>query len=401
VEDEAERVVFDTAGEVFPALHGKEQYRTRGFKELALCYGVVEQSYRKTVMLINRVRHQAGATRASTLQEVAQAEGTAVQQAVAAKVEQVFEQRASAGLSLEPEEGSALPEARIAPEHVAAALERVTGKMDLTDTQRQAMQDNPVPYEDPASSVAVSIDDVGVKEQKAQRGRDKDGQRQSGRRPTVQTTVAHIQHGRASYIVSGHGVSTVLRLLQGFLLGNRLLGGSLVVFADGQRSLHAAVCLAWQATGRLQIILDWYHLKKKCGEQLSLALNQRDARNQVWETVSHWLWYGLVDEAIATLRGIDPARIKNPAALTALIESLERNRSIIPCYALRRELGLRNSSNAGEKSNDLVVSNRQKHNGMSWSAYGSGALAALATLVQNDEHQAWFRTRQIRFSLAA
>jgi len=64
-------------------------------------------------------------------------------------------------------------------------------------------------------------------------------------------------------------------------------------------------------------------LRKKCGEELSRALNGRDVRNQVWETVSHWLWYGLVDEAIATLQGIDPARIKNPAALAALIESLE------------------------------------------------------------------------------
>ena len=80
---------------------------------------------------------------------------------------------------------------------------------------------------------------------------------------------------------------------------------------------------------------------------------------------------------------------------------MERNRSIIPCYALRRELGLRNSSNVGEKYNDLVVSDRQKHNGMSWSPDGSGALAALATLVRNDQHDAWFRTGQIRFTMAA
>jgi hypothetical protein len=395
--------VFDTAREVFPALHGKEQYRTRGFKELALCYGVVEQSYRKTVALINRVRHQAGATPARTLQEVAEAEGARVQQAVEARVEAVFEQRASdeidAGSATE-----AVPAphaAGIAPEQVAAALDRVAAVVDLTEAQQQAMRDNPVPYEDRARSVAVSIDDVGVKEQKAERGGGEADKRQPGKRPTVQTTVAHIEHGTGRYIVSGHGVASVLRLVMGFLLGNQLLGGSLVVFLDGQRSLHAAVRLAWQSSGRLQIILDWYHLKKKCGEELSRALNGRDVRNQVWETVSHWLWYGLVDEAIATLQGIDPARIKNPAALTALIESLERNRSVIPCYALRRELGLRNSSNAGEKANDLVVSNRQKHNGMSWSADGSGALAALATLVRNNEHDAWFRSGQIRFTLAA
>jgi len=45
---------------------------------------------------------------------------------------------------------------------------------------------------------------------------------------------------------------------------------------------------------------------------------------------------------------------------------LKRNTPYIPCYAIRKELGLRNSSNIGEKMNGLVVSNRQKHNGMSW-----------------------------------
>jgi hypothetical protein len=40
---------------------------------------------------------------------------------------------------------------------------------------------------------------------------------------------------------------------------------------------------------------------------------------------------------------------------------------MIPVYAVRRQLGLRNSSNRGEKANDLLVAARQKHNGMSWS----------------------------------
>jgi hypothetical protein len=50
---------------------------------------------------------------------------------------------------------------------------------------------------------------------------------------------------------------------------------------------------------------------------------------------------------------------------------------MIPCYALRKAFGLCNSSAIGEKINDLIVSNRQKHNGMSWSKKGSLALASL------------------------
>lgn len=69
--------------------------------------------------------------------------------------------------------------------------------------------------------------------------------------------------------------------------------------------------------------------------------------------------------------------------------------------AIRKKLGLRNSSNRGEKANDLVVSFRQKHNGMSWSQQGSFALSTLDTLVRNDNHQPWFEQRTVDFRLAA
>lgn len=41
-------VFFDTCKDVFPALRGKEFYRTVGFKELAYLYGDTDESYRKT-----------------------------------------------------------------------------------------------------------------------------------------------------------------------------------------------------------------------------------------------------------------------------------------------------------------------------------------------------------------
>ena len=53
-----------------------------------------------------------------------------------------------------------------------------------------------------------------------------------------------------------------------------------------------------------------------------------------------------------------------------------------------------------EKHNDLLVSQRQKHNGMSWSKSGSLALAAIKALVRNNEYQKWFRTRELDFKFA-
>ena len=77
------------------------------------------------------------------------------------------------------------------------------------------------------------------------------------------------------------------------------------------------------------------------------------------------------------------------------------HKSYIPCYAVRKELGLCNSSAIGEKMNDLVVSERQKHNGMSWSKSGSVSLATITALKRNKENDKWFKEKEFDFKLAA
>jgi hypothetical protein len=140
---------------------------------------------------------------------------------------------------------------------------------------------------------------------------------------------------------------------------------------------------------------------KKCKERLSSALRGAQIRNAVLKQVLPLLWYGVVDEAIAALKGIEAGKVKDRAAVEKLIAYLERNRPFIPCYAARKELGLRNSSNLGEKMNDLLISKRQKHNGMSWSKYGSLGLASLTALVRNHEQAMWFEHGKLDFKLAA
>jgi hypothetical protein len=116
----------------------------------------------------------------------------------------------------------------------------------------------------------------------------------------------------------------------------------------------------------------------------------REIRNAALQELRSFLWHGLTDRALSFLRQLDPETIKQVEARDQLIASLQRNKPYIPCYAVRQALGLRNSSNRGEKANDLVVSERQKHNGMSWSADGSVALAAVTALVRNQGQDTWF-----------
>ena len=51
--------------------------------------------------------------------------------------------------------------------------------------------------------------------------------------------------------------------------------------------------------------------------------------------------------------------------------------------------------------NDLVVAERQKHNGMSWSKNGSVALASITSLKRNKEYKNWFEKKEVNFKLAA
>ena len=127
----------------------------------------------------------------------------------------------------------------------------------------------------------------------------------------------------------------------------------------------------------------------------------RFIRNEILDKLTPLLWYGLIDEAVFYLKEIDKDSIKQMKIIDKLIEYLRRNKPYIPCYAVRKELGLCSSSAIGEKMNDLVVSDRQKHNGMSWSKAGSVGLATITTLKRNKESDKWFETKGLNFKLAA
>ena len=69
-------IQFNTAVQLFPVLKSRGFYRTTGFKEIAFIPGNTENSIRKTIALINRVRYQEkNGTPYRTLQENTEKEG--------------------------------------------------------------------------------------------------------------------------------------------------------------------------------------------------------------------------------------------------------------------------------------------------------------------------------------
>ena len=245
----------------------------------------------------------------------------------------------------------------------------------------------------PADSVYISIDDIGVKRQKDVR--TPESTRESR---YVENTVAHIQHAGASCVITAVGMRNVFKSVLAFLLMNNLLGNELVFFTDGARNIKRNLEEVFSFHPYIAI-LDWYHLKKKCQELLSMALRGKEKRNEVLEKLLRILWTGNVDGALDYLRALPPSAVKNPKWLDEQAAYLERKRENITCYAVRAKMELRNSSNPVEKANDILVAQRQKHNGMAWSPNGSGALAAIVMLYQNHEADLWFSRKELRFSM--
>jgi len=379
---------------LFPALHGKEWYRTSGFKEIGLVYGTVEGSYRKSSVLLNRVRHQEAATPFRTLRENSEYEGRQIRGQMERQAAEIFAEHGftAAGVPLNP--AVDYSQQKLIPLPKAQVTQAITECVPEPEWQTE-MTNNPVGYEKASQSMQISLDDVNVKRQKSSRQDDPEPEQ---KRKYAHNTVAHIAHEENSYIINDYNVAMVLRLVVAFLLHNQLCSNNLIFFVDGYKTLYPAILAAFSWFAPLQIILDWYHLQKRCKEQLSLALKGRAMRNALLAQLLPCLWHGCVDRAIVLLQTLEPASIKNQDALDTLIGYLQRNRPYLPCYAVRKRLGLRNSSNRGEKANDLIVSDRQKHNGMSWSKPGSVALATVSALVRNQEYKHWFQTGTLSFS---
>lgn len=245
---------------------------------------------------------------------------------------------------------------------------------------------------DPIKCVYISIDDVGVDQQKDSRKDDiKSGQ-------VVENTVIHIQHNDSSYVITAVGMRRAFQMLLAFLLSNDLIRNhQIMFFSDGARNIRKSIKTFFSFCPHT-LMLDWYHLEKRMTELLSMALKgSKDERSQIRETLDGILWAGNVDDAIAYLQNLPAANIKNSYKLNDAVAYLNRKKADIPCYAIRKLLGYRNSSNPAEKANDLIVADRQKHNGMSWSPIGSGSLAVISAAVINNELSDWVTNHEIPF----
>jgi hypothetical protein len=342
-------------------------------------------STRISTGLLNRIRHEEKGTIVTTYRNFVESEGAKIQEHIENKCYDVLQNS-----DFTENNGVYEPSREFEPDESKHILQPIIERASIATG---VWNYNACDYE--LDAVNVSIDDVGVKRQTEMRPKD-----ESKEQPKrVQTTVAHIQHDMKSYILSSDSVGACLRLVLGLLIFNGLLRKQIVIFADGAKSINSAI-LKMLPFLNFKIILDWYHLEKKFYEQMGMALKGAKIKNEfLKDKLLPCLWFGNVDGAIKVLQNIDTKIVRNINVITYLIGYLERVREYIPCYAMRKKLGLRNSSGIGEKCNDITVAKRQKHNGMSWSPSGSIAFGAVAATTYNGQIENWIHNHHICLEL--
>jgi hypothetical protein len=389
-----------------PEIGSREAYPTPCFREVVVFFPC-EETFRKSEDKLNRLwwrEEKADRIQFRTLANMVEREGKLIQEHVCKKAGAIVQSNGftTEGLLSEQKKAFELraPDAFLAQETVCQMIEALNTEnaherhIDVAEVQET--------FEDPDQVKAtISLDEVCCKKQKA--SERKQGSPPKAKKERITNTLAPIQSGAGeTSTLNTANVTHMMILVLAFLVHNGLMrmAGPVVFFTDGARDVRGAIEHLFGVLP-FKIILDWYHLEKKCHDLLSMAINGKQVKEQLLTELLAWLWLGKVERAVQVLREVSEDRIKKRKELDNLINYCERNRSCIPCYALRKKLGLRLSSNQVEKANDVVVSNRQKHTGMSWSADGSTRLARLPTVRRNSEDRNWVLKNDIRFQFNA
>ena len=401
LDSESGRISLFVCGSLASSLKPKERILSLSFLEAASCV-CTKTSYRDSTDIINRFLGRSGANtiKLRTLSDTICRTGAEISQElsnITSLILTMYGFDTESGLPLEDVVLSNNITTLALPDKVEIDTKKIEDAIFAINDSREEKipfkADDVIIESVPSESVYVSVDDVGVKQQKNSR---KEGSVRDSK--YVENTVAHIQYGKKSYILTGIGMRNVFKSVLAFLLANNLLSHELIFMTDGARDLKSHIQSVFQFHP-YTVVLDWFHLKKRCQERLSQSIRGKDRRNAVLEKALRYLWVGDVPGATEYLRSLDSKDIKNANWLDDLISYFDNKGDAITCYALRAKLGLRNSSNPVEKANDLLVAQRQKHNGMAWSSKGSGSLAALQMVYLNNQSDYWFQKRKLKFSL--
>jgi len=308
----------------------------------------------------------------------------------------------------DPSNGAPLPEtaAKSVPrewgvegveEIIAESEEYNSGKKDvrchIKDLGKMAEVESRVP----GSCVKITIDGVVILKQKEHRGKEPAKVRT---RKHVEIVNVHIRYGDKVHEIPAKNLDDAMVLLTATLLETGLMDKRLIFITDGQRTISDAVERNFAHIG-YDLYIDWYHLSDKIYTTAKSDLvGTKEEKDAFAKKVSDMLWAGNTKDALEFILGMPDEKYKN-LCMGNLTTYIQNKAEHIPCYALRNRLGLHTSSNEVEMTNNMLVSNREKDKGMSWSHCGGLALAVIKSMFYNETIDDFVLTRtapKIKFS---
>lgn len=368
-----------------------------------------DMSYEKTTSYANAFLHRSGenALRKKTLEEFVERMGKEIDAAYASHSETILSSRGIDTVTGIPDANSRLDGRAVSPSVTATAdkdaVREIAIRYNENREERGKIPESlmsVLPEGSPEECIYVYIDDVLSKRQKERRS-------PGSRRTTkfIANTVISIQQGDERYNIAADGMQEACRRLMAFLIANQLMEDRKLIFiTDGATEIKEYI-QRYFGFRPYTLYLDWHHLQKKCYQLMSSALKcgkkMKDQKDRMEQELYGILWAGNVKGALEYISSIDEKHIKSQEALDSLAKYIVRKQEHIPCYAIRKGLGLHNSSNPVEKANDIVVAHRQKGKGMAWSADGSHALAAVTVSGMNNERSDMLIGMKPRFAFAA
>jgi len=218
--------------------------------------------------------------------------------------------------------------------------------------------------------------------------------RRPEKRRWLELRTAYVRTADGYRYLSGTAQTVLQQLYLLLVLCDGSVNTRLTLLGDGARWIATFFTSHLATWPGAELILDWYHCRKKCYNLTSSICRGRAAKAKLLGQLIFQLWRGQVDEAVALLETYRP-QTKNIEKLDELINYLQNRRAYIPNYKARRKHRKYIGSAHAEKGNDLIVSQRQKHRGMHWSQETSDALAALRTLMLNGGWDLYWLKQQV------
>ena len=240
--------------------------------------------------------------------------------------------------------------------------------------------------------ISLSVDQVGVKKQKEKR-KSENNSNLNNQQKTIQTSVIHIQSGNDVYRIAMDSLEKAFYVSLAIIIKYNLLNKKyLLIFTDGAKNISELAKEVFKCC-KFEILLDWFHVKKRCYQLFSMALKSGKKYKKEKDIIRNYflkmIFIGNLNIALEYLNKIDTTLIKSQEMIDEIANYIEKKKPYLYCYAIRKLLKVINSSNRVEKLNDLLVSFRCKHKAMSWSIYGLKGIVYLRLLMLSKEFS-WF-----------